>query len=39
MSVTLVELNLSELEGNIRRDPESYLPDVIKPGPSSVHLV
>uniref|UniRef100_A0A158REA9 Protein SDA1 n=1 Tax=Hydatigena taeniaeformis TaxID=6205 RepID=A0A158REA9_HYDTA len=27
MAVAVVESNLSELEGNIRRDPESYLPD------------
>ncbi|VDK34852.1 unnamed protein product [Taenia asiatica] len=27
MSVELIDLNLSELECNIRRDPESYLPD------------
>nr|CDS17797.1 protein sda1 [Echinococcus granulosus] len=27
MSATLIQSNLDELEGNIRRDPESYLPD------------
>lgn len=28
MSVILAELNLSELEGKIRKDPESYSQDV-----------
>ncbi|EUB61954.1 hypothetical protein EGR_03227 [Echinococcus granulosus] len=39
MSATLIQSNLDELEGNIRRDPESYLPDVLGSNIPIIHLV